>query len=57
MGAITGICSLLSLSQGGKKLGHMQKRVSARVEPLGWSARCGREAEEEEDVKNVETDS
>lgn len=25
----------LSLSQGGKKLGHMQKHVSARVGPLG----------------------
>ena len=56
------ICSL-SLSQGGKKLGHMQKRVSARVGPFRWSARCGREAEAQRKQarrivqKNVETDS
>jgi len=32
---ILGWDNMLSLSQGGKKLGHMQKRVSARVGPAG----------------------
>ena len=32
---ILGWDNTLSLSQGGKKLGHMQKRVSARVGPAG----------------------